>query len=661
MKLSKSELEAVIAASTRTFVPFHKLVLSPDRQARPEDAPTGMPLPELAASIHAAGLLHNLVVVRRARGLHEVCAGGRRLSAMALLVADGRWPENQPVPVLVVAPEQALIASLIENVQREAMHPADEFAAFAKLVAEGRPVEDVAAAFGVTPLVVKRRLKLASVSPRLLAEYRAGRIDLDCLMLLASIDDPVRQEELWSQLPEWARNADQLRRLIARGEIESDRDGVARFVTVERYEAAGGALRRDLFSEDAGKAWLLDAALLDRLAVDALQDTARQVQAEGWRWVDVRPRYVHEDYARHGEVRRSHRTPTEDEAARLASLDALLAELHGRMEALADAEGDEEGEEAYAQLETEEEGLQSQRGAIEAALASYAPDWMAWSGCVAFVGLQGTAEVRRGLIRPDDRKAVEAARRAEPESAVGAATSLVREPRTTARPIHSDRLMRRLTAHRVAATQAELLARPDVALAAITAHLAAELLQDRFHAPHGGPEALTLSARDTHGGLQAESEDMAGSAAWTAMEAARAEWGALLPGEGEALLPWALAQDEGSLQRLLAFLVASTVTGVDGVERDCRATDGLARAVGLDMRRWWSASAGSYLSHVSKARIVEVVTEAAGDRDAAPLAALNKAGAVAAAEKALAGKGWLPKCLQTPPEPSPRAESVAET
>jgi len=126
MKLSKSELEAVIAASTRAFVPFNKLVLSAERQVRPEDAPGVMPLPELAASIHAAGLLHNLVVVRRAKGLHEVCAGGRRLRAMALLVADGRWPENQPVPVLVVAPEQALIASVIENVQREAMHPADE-------------------------------------------------------------------------------------------------------------------------------------------------------------------------------------------------------------------------------------------------------------------------------------------------------------------------------------------------------------------------------------------------------------------------------------------------------------------------------------------------------------------------------------------------------
>src|SRR3546814_2272625 len=47
---------------------------------------------------------------------------------------------------------------------RENMHPADQFAAFAALVKEGRPVEDIAADFGVSPLVVQRRLKLANRS-----------------------------------------------------------------------------------------------------------------------------------------------------------------------------------------------------------------------------------------------------------------------------------------------------------------------------------------------------------------------------------------------------------------------------------------------------------------------------------------------------------------
>jgi ParB/RepB/Spo0J family partition protein len=239
MKLSKQELEAVIAASPRSFVPFDKLVLSPTYQARPENPAAPLPLSELAASIEAAGLLHNLVVVRGARGLHEVCAGGRRLRAMALLVEQGRWAENQPVPVLVVPAEQALMASLIENVEREALNPADEFAAFARLIDGGRSVEDVAAAFGVTPQVVKRRLKLAAVSPALLKLFREGGIGLDCLMVLASLDDPARQEQLWQQLPEWNRSADQLRRLLTRGEVESDRDGVAIIRHAARLRSRG--------------------------------------------------------------------------------------------------------------------------------------------------------------------------------------------------------------------------------------------------------------------------------------------------------------------------------------------------------------------------------------------------------------------------------------
>lgn len=648
MKLSKQELEAVIAASPRSFVPFNKLVLSPTYQARPENPAAPLPLTELAASIEAAGLLHNLIVVRGARGLHEVCAGGRRLRAMALLVEQGRWAENQPVPVLVVPAEQALMASLIENVEREALNPADEFAAFARLIDGGKSVEDVAAAFGVTPQVVKRRLKLAAVSPALLTLFREGGIGLDCLMVLASIDDPARQQQLWQQLPEWNRSADQLRRLLTRGEVESDRDGVAIFVTVAAYEAAGGPLRRDLFSDD-GKAYLQDAALLERLALDKLQQPAREVAAEGWKWVDVRARYVYEDYVRHGEVRRARRVPNDDEAARHAQLEAELETLHARMEAMSDDDGDEN---EYAALEADDERLQAELSAIDEALAVFPADLMAQAGCVVFVGARGAVEVKRGLVRPEDREAVVQAARQTTNGESTAGTALVSLPKGGARAVHSEKLMRSLTAHRVAAIQAELLLRPDVALAALTAHLAGKLLKDGFHRHRGGDDALTVSASETHEGLRRESADMAEAEAWRLMEQTRIEWTARLPADGAALLPWLLAQERPTVIGLLTFLVAASVTGVEGTERDRQSTDALAQALALDMRRWWKAGAASYFSHVSKATTLAAVTEAAGANAAAPLAGLKKDGAAAGAEQALAATGWLPRCLRTPPQRS---------
>jgi ParB family transcriptional regulator, chromosome partitioning protein len=643
VKLSKPELEAVIAASSRTFVPFNKLVLSTELQARPDDGKGPQSLTELAASIHAAGLLHNLVVVRGAKTLYEVCAGGRRWRAMGMLVADGRWPENQPVPVLVVAAEQALIASLVENVQREAMHPADEFEAFARLIARGRSVEDVAAVFGVTPLVVQRRLRLAAIAPSLMAQYRAGRIALDCLMVLATIEDRVRQEAAWAQAPAWARSADQLRRLLARDEAESDTDPVARFVGVAAYEAAGGAVRRDLFSDD-DKAWLLDVPLLDRLAIDRLQPVAEGLLAEGWRWVDVRPRYVYEDYTRHGEVRSTLREPTAEEDEAEATLRTRIETIHGKLDALSDAE-EEVDEDAYAGLEADEELLQAQLAALEETRQTYPPDCIATSGCVVCVGARGEPEVKRGLVRPEDRAAFQAARNASGDRVTGA--SMVREVRPASRAVHSDRLMRMLTAHRVAAVQAELLERPDVALAALTAHLAAKVLRDAYDTSKSVPQTLTVSASDTHESLRGEGEEIALADAWKAMQGMRVEWEAALPKDGAALLGWVLSQDREVVLRLLAFLVASTVTGVEGTERDSCAMDGLATALGLDMRRWWQATGQSYLGHVSKARILEVVTEVAGAPAAAGLEKLKKDAVVAGAQRALEGKGWLPRCLQT--------------
>ena len=92
MKFTKAEIDAIIEASPRTFVPFNKLVLSQDYQARAGGSTPKLNIAELAASIKECGVLQNLVVVQGARGRYEVCAGGRRLEALTLeqVVSDLR-------------------------------------------------------------------------------------------------------------------------------------------------------------------------------------------------------------------------------------------------------------------------------------------------------------------------------------------------------------------------------------------------------------------------------------------------------------------------------------------------------------------------------------------------------------------------------------------
>ena len=655
MKFTKAEIDAIIEASPRTFVAFDKLVLSKAYQARAGGSTPKMSVAELAASIKACGVLQNLIAVEGARGRGEVCAGGRRLEALTLLVGSGDLAENYPVPVLIVPADKALIASLAENCFHIPMHPADEFAAFARLIGQGKSVEDVAAAFGVTPLVVKRRMKLATVSPKLMAAFREDQIGLDCLMVLASVDDHHKQEQTWAALPSWNRRPDYLRQLLIQGEIESDRDPVAKYVTLEAYENAGGALRRDLFSDDDNKAYLLDAALLEKLATDRLQELARQIAAEGWKWVDVRVRYAFDEYVKYGELRQTKRQPDAEEVAALENLESRIAALHAQMETLADEDGDED---AFYRLEGEAEGLEEQCKALDDALSVWPADLMAQAGCVVHVGHNGAAAVKFGLIRPDDRS--DMAQAARQATGNGTDAALLSLPSAKTRPVHSERLVRSLTAHRVAAVQAELIERPDVALAAITAHLAQKIFRGNDLYYCRSENVFAITATDSQSELRSAAEDLEASAAWSKLQAERTAWAGRLPKKREDIFPWLLAQDQATVLRLLTFVVAVTVTGIYGSEPDKQSNEALARALGLDMSKWWTATGPSYFNHVSKARILEVVSEAVDPNAASPLAPLKKDAVVTGAEQTLAGTGWLPACLRIRTAEAERTEKALD-
>ena len=147
-----------------TRIPLSSLILS--AQNVRTSPPAG--IDDLAHSILEQGVLQSLVVTKRDRkgkAAFEVVAGGRRFAALQKLREQGKIKVSFEVPCTVIEAEGAVAASLTENTQRQAMHPAEEFAAFKRLVDGGRSIEDVAALFRVTPLVVKRRLKLANVAP----------------------------------------------------------------------------------------------------------------------------------------------------------------------------------------------------------------------------------------------------------------------------------------------------------------------------------------------------------------------------------------------------------------------------------------------------------------------------------------------------------------
>ncbi|WEK39827.1 MAG: hypothetical protein P0Y50_15025 [Candidatus Brevundimonas colombiensis] len=85
----------------------------------------------------------------------------------------------------------------------------------------------------------------------------------------------------------------------------------------------------------------------------------------------------------------------------------------------------------------------------------------------------------------------------------------------------------------------------------------------------------------------------------------------------------------------------------------------LATAVGLNMAGTWSATAAGYFSRVSKARMLEAVTEAVGAEEAGRIAGMKKADMADAAERLLEGRGWLPPVLRTALVKEPDAEAAS--
>lgn len=100
MRLSKAEIDGIIAASPCRFAPLNKLILSAAYQVRTGGSTLALSIAELAASIKDSGVLQNLIVVQGARGRYEVRAGGRRLASLMLLFTSGDIAGNYPVPVL---------------------------------------------------------------------------------------------------------------------------------------------------------------------------------------------------------------------------------------------------------------------------------------------------------------------------------------------------------------------------------------------------------------------------------------------------------------------------------------------------------------------------------------------------------------------------------
>ena len=256
-----------ITLSPSRDIPFNKLVLS---QSNVRRIKAGVSVEQLAESIAQRTLLQSLNVRAvvdaegNETGMFEVPAGGRRYRALELLVKQKRMLKTQLVPCVVREGGIAEDDSIAENDERVGLHPLDQFRAFLTLRDLGMSEEDIAARHFVTPAIVKQRLRLASVSPKLHEVYAEDVMTLEQLMAFSVNGDHARQEQVWDNVSRSGYDEPyQIRRMLTESAVRAS-DRRARFVGLAAYEQAGGPVLRDLFQDDGG-GWLQDIALLDRL------------------------------------------------------------------------------------------------------------------------------------------------------------------------------------------------------------------------------------------------------------------------------------------------------------------------------------------------------------------------------------------------------------
>ena len=288
---------------------------------------------------------------------------------------------------------------------------------------------------------------------------------------------------------------------------------------------------------------------------------------------------------------------------------------------------------------------------------------VARAGAFVSIAPDGSLRIERGYVRPEDELPIEEVQVPEADDGEVAATAPTsgegedgeHDPHTPApveaeeedgiRPL-SDRLLTELTSHRTLGLRHALGERPDIAFLA-----ALHALALRVFYLYGSDSCIELDVKSVQFGSQAPG--LNDSAAAIAVAARHQSWRDALPKESAELWDALQAFDGDTRGALFAHCVAQGVNAVhEAWNRRPRAfahADRLAQAVELDMAaEGWTPTVDGYLGRVTKARILQAVTEAKGQRAADRIEHLKKGEMADEAEALLAGTGWLAEPLRTP-------------
>lgn len=159
-------------------------------------------LEELTGSVKLQGILQPILVRPiNGDGTFEVVAGERRFKA-----AKAAGLTEIPATVRELTDAQTLELQVIENNQREDLHPLEEAEGYEALLKCKHPdgtkysVADIAKKVGKSTAYVYQKLKLCACCPEVRNAFYDGKIDFSKALLLARIHGPMLQSQALKQI-----------------------------------------------------------------------------------------------------------------------------------------------------------------------------------------------------------------------------------------------------------------------------------------------------------------------------------------------------------------------------------------------------------------------------------------------------------------------------
>lgn len=657
---TKAATKAKKAAATATpavaleakEIPLSLLYLSPDNVRKTPHSPST--ITALASSIAAFGLLSDLLVSECEDGRYAVEAGGGRLAGLQLLAERGAIAADYLVPCKLVPKGYAKQFSLTENIAREEMHPADMYVAFRDLAADGQTPDQIANAFGVSKLTVERRMMLGDLHPELLQMFRMGEIAQDQAIALARAGKPDDQLAVWESLPTWRRSAYHIRSTTDEQSLDAGSHYMKIIGGVEAYEAAGGAVERDLFAGDDDETEgirILDKALVLRLVQEKLQSVGESVQAEGWAWVRV-------DFAREVELNTFGRLDEDEEATeQAAQADEVMQKLQAQADALEKLEQqlekqeeeaeDAEDSEAASEANDKLRDVWREQRIVNTAISDRRVELLVFSesdkataGCVVRPSSRGDVEVVRGLV---ERRPISADRTPNVQT-LGSVPSIPKSAPAegdegSKRADYSAKLVEDFNTHISAALRNKIATNTKLALALACLQLMPCGRRTEMLHLNGSPR----DARWYEERAVRFSESVA-DAEWKQIQQEVPDYET---SEGHETYPsaatklkWLLTLEQDQLLALFSSLVGSSIDVTRRGGEDAFLSD-ICDAANLDMRDYWNAGRNHFTEAVSRKVMVKALTES-GLESVPDIASTPKAQAAAVAASCLSKTAWLP-------------------